>query len=110
MNYEEKRELRLQISQLLADAGLNQATIKEMVENEIRNKVDRSITQTLAKLDKESSGGDYIRDRITDYLKHDYNARAYIATAIKKELQNRIIKVGFVKDSVELDGDDDYGL
>ena len=28
MTYEEKRELRLQISQLLADAGLNQAVIK----------------------------------------------------------------------------------
>ena len=37
MTYEEKRELRLQISQLLADAGLNQKTIKDIVEEEIKN-------------------------------------------------------------------------
>lgn len=36
MTYEEKRELRLQISQLLADAGLNQKTIKDIVEEVIQ--------------------------------------------------------------------------
>ena len=35
MTYEEKRELRLQISQLLADAGLNQKVIKDIVEEEM---------------------------------------------------------------------------
>ena len=39
MTYEEKRELRLQISQLLADAGLNQKTIKDIVNEEVRSKV-----------------------------------------------------------------------
>ena len=43
MTYQEKRELRLQISQLLADAGLNQKAIKDMVETEVKNKVDRAI-------------------------------------------------------------------
>ena len=40
MNYEEEKELRLQISQMLTDAGLNQAVIKEMVEKTIKAKVD----------------------------------------------------------------------
>lgn len=53
MNYEEKRELRLQISQLLADAGLNQGTIKEIVEQEIQNKVDRAIEQVIKNYAKE---------------------------------------------------------
>lgn len=43
MTYEEKRELRLQISQLLADAGINQKVIKDMIETEIKNKVDRAV-------------------------------------------------------------------
>ena len=38
MMYEEKKEIRKQMAQLLADAGLNQGTIKEMVETEIKNK------------------------------------------------------------------------
>ena len=50
MTYEEKRELRLQISQLLADAGLNQKTIKDMVEEEIKNKVERAVDQGLKSL------------------------------------------------------------
>ena len=50
MTYEEKRELRLQISQLLADAGLNQKTIKDIVEEEIKNKVERAIDQCLKSL------------------------------------------------------------
>ena len=49
MTYEEKRELRLQISQLLADAGLNQKAIKEIVEEEIRNKHDRYFNKTMTK-------------------------------------------------------------
>ena len=59
MTYEEKRELRLQISQLLADAGLNQGTIKEIVEEEIRNKVQRALDQTIKSLNAQSSSGDY---------------------------------------------------
>ena len=43
MNYEEKRQTYLAISQLLADADLNQHTIREMVEKEINNKVDREV-------------------------------------------------------------------
>ena len=41
MNYEEKRALHIEISQMLADAGLNQGEIKRIVEEEIKNKVDR---------------------------------------------------------------------
>ena len=49
MTYGEKRELRLQISQLLADAGLNQATVKQIVEEETRNKVDKVIDNLIKK-------------------------------------------------------------
>lgn len=93
MNYEEKRELRLQISQLLADAGLNKGVIKEMVEKEIANKVDQCINDTLKRLDAQSSTCSYISDEIEKYINGHtwYN----IHDAIKSELSKRIINVQF---------------
>ena len=93
MTYEEKRELRLQISQLLADAGLNQEVIKDIVEEEIKNKVDRAIDQVIKNLNSETSNGDYIKTQINRVLNDTYIARHKIDEAIKEELKNRVIKV-----------------
>lgn len=93
MNYEEKRELRLQISQLLADAGLNQKTIKDIVNEEIRSKVNRAIEQCIKSLNSETSSGDYIKERISWLLSNTYiNQRAF-DQIVKEELKNRVIKV-----------------
>lgn len=93
MTYEEKRELRLQISQLLADAGLNQAVIKQIVEEEIRNKVDRAIDQVIKSLNAQCSSGNYVEDRIKNLLNNTYlNQRAF-DNVVKEELKNRVIKV-----------------
>ena len=100
MTYEEKRELRLQISQLLADAGLNQKTIKDIVEEEIRNKVERAIEQVFKKLDCSVASGDYVGDRIRWLLNNTYlNQRAF-DSVVREELKNRIINVTL--DNVEL--------
>lgn len=105
MNYDEKRELRLQISQLLADAGLNQKTIKDIVNEEICNKVNRAIEQCIKSLNSETSSGDYIKERITSLLSHTYiNQRAF-DQVVKEELKNRVIKVvleDVVNDDVEV--------
>ena len=93
MTYEEKRELRLQISQLLADAGLNQAVIKQIVEEEIRHKVDRAIEQTINSLDAQCSSGHYVEDQIKRLLNNTYiNQRAF-DNVVKEELKNRVINV-----------------
>ena len=93
MTYEEKRELRLQISQLLADAGLNQQKIKEIVEEEIRNKVDRAIEQVLKSLDAQCSSGHYVEDQIRKLLNNTYlNQRAF-DNVVRDELKNRVINV-----------------
>ena len=92
MTYEEKRELRLQISQLLADAGLNQKVIKDMVETEIRNKVDRAIEQTINSLNSECYSGDYVTERINSYL-GSYAVRMDIEKAVKDELKNKVVQV-----------------
>ena len=93
MTYEEKRELRLQISQLLADAGLNQKTIKDIVNEEIHNKVDRAVDQALKSLDAETSNGNYIKTRISEFLGNTYiNQRAF-SDAVKEELKNRVIQI-----------------
>lgn len=93
MTYEEKRELRLQISQLLADAGLNQKVIKDIVEEEIRNKVDRAIDQCIKNLNAQTSGGDYIQSRISWLLNNTYINQSAFDRVVKEELKNKVIKV-----------------
>ena len=101
MTYEEKRELRLQISQLLADAGLNQNTIKDIVEQEIKNKVDRAIDQCLKSLDAQCSSGDYVKERIGNMLSNTYLNQSAFNRVVKEELQNRVIQV--VLKNIELE-------
>lgn len=93
MTYEEKRELRLQISQLLADAGLNQGAIKEIVEEEIRNKVQRALDQTIKSLNAQSSSGDYFDETIRSLLQRSYITQSAFDRAVKHELENRIIQI-----------------
>lgn len=80
MTYEEKREIRLQISQLLADAGLNQQALKEMVEKEVHNKVDRSVEQ-------------FVEPMVNSYMSNRYLIGNCAERAIKEELKNRVINV-----------------
>ena len=93
MNYEEKRELRLQISQLLADAGLNQGTIKEIVEQEIRNKVDRAIEQVIKSLNSQCMSGNYAKERIEKLFSNTYLNQSAFDRVVKEELKNKVIKV-----------------
>lgn len=104
MTYEEKRELRLQISQLLADAGLNQKAIKDIVEEEIRNKVDRAIDQCIKNLNAQTLGGDYVQSRIIWLLNNTYLNQQAFDRVVKEELKNRVIKV--VLENVELKEED----
>lgn len=93
MMYEEKRELRLQISQLLADAGLNQATIKQIVEEEIRHKVDRAVEQAFKSLDAQCSSGNYVENRVKWLLDNTYLNQRIFSDAVKEELKNKVINV-----------------
>lgn len=100
MTYEEKRELRLQISQLLADAGLNQKAIKDMVETEIKNKVDRAIEQCMNSLNSECYSGNYIKERVNSYL-GSYAVKIDMEKAVKEELKNKVIHVVLKECEVE---------
>lgn len=102
MNIEEKRELRLQISQLLADAGLNQGKIKEIVEEEIHNKIDRAIEQTLKNLDAQSESGSYITDRARAYFR-DPELNYRINENIKNELRNKVISITLKEVTIDKD-------
>lgn len=93
MNYEEKRQVYLAISQLLADAGLNQHTIREMVEKEVYNKVDREVKNAIQRLNEQTYSGDYIEEQIKKRITNDYVTRGVIEASVKEELKNRIIKV-----------------
>ena len=100
MTYEEKREFRLQISQMLADAGLNQKTIKDMVNTEIRNKVERAVNQRLEYLNSQVYSGDFIEESIRGIVKDTYYKRDVLERIAKEVLQNRVLKV--VLGSVEV--------
>ena len=93
MTYEEKRELRLQISQLLADAGLNQKAIKDMVEKEIENKIQRAVDQCLESLNDKCDSGDYISERIIRLVNNIYISENAIERIVKEELKNKVIQV-----------------
>lgn len=93
MLYDEKREIRLQISQMLADAGLNQKSIKDTVNTEISNKVDRAIDQCITSLNSECSSGDYVKERILKLLQNTYLNQSAFSRVVKEEMMNKMIKV-----------------
>lgn len=93
MTYEEKRELRLQISQLLADAGFNQKVIKEMVVEEIKNKVERAVNQAMRSLDAECRSGNFVREKVQNMLSNTYFNKHVFSEVLKDELKDRVIQV-----------------
>lgn len=101
MDYEEKREIKRQISQLLADAGINQQTLKEMVKEEIKNKVTRSIEQSIDEMSNSWCDGfkGYVRARV-DTLLRGYDMKHTIRDVIKEAVKDRIVKVVFDKDII----------
>lgn len=101
MDYEEKREIKRQISQLLADAGVNQQTLKEMAEEEIRNKVTRSVEQSINEISNSCRDGfkGYVKQRI-DTLLSCYDMKRTLREVVKEVIKGRIIKVVFDKDVI----------
>lgn len=82
MTYEEKRELRLQISQLLADAGINQESLKELARDELEKKSERAIKQVVE---------NRVKEILPTMLRREIQSNLYYA--VKGEIQNRIIQV-----------------
>lgn len=82
MTYEEKRELRLQISQLLADAGINQESLKELAREELEKKSERAIKQVVE---------NRVKEILPTMLKREIQSSLYFA--VKGEIKNRIIQV-----------------
>lgn len=82
MTYEEKRELRLQISQLLADAGINQETLKELAREELEKKSERAIKQVVE---------NRVKEMLPNMLRREIQSNLY--SAVRGEIQNRIIQV-----------------
>lgn len=98
MNYEEKRELRLQISQMLADAGINQAYLKEIVLDTLNKKVNKAIDEGIASLNAESNSGNFIREFINKRMNNFWTDRS-IKTAVLEAIQNKVIKVVLDEDT-----------
>ena len=93
MNLEEKRELRLQISQMLADAGINQGTLKEMVIDTINAKVDRAVDQCFKRLNAETSSGDFVSEYIHRQINHTFWTERAFKDAVLDAIKNKIVRV-----------------
>ena len=84
MTYEEKRELRLQISQMLADAGINQGTLKEVVKQEISNKVERAVAE-MTNPNNQDGVWQLITERIYNWMEFG-NFKSTLAQELAKQL------------------------
>lgn len=102
MTYEEKRALHVEISQMLADAGLNQGEIKKMVLETIDSKVGRAVEQAIKKLNSESSDGDFCKQYIRKYLDSHYLLERIVRDAVKEMMKDRIVKVVLTNGESEL--------
>ena len=98
MDYEERREIKRQISQLLADAGINQQTLKEMVKEEIDNKIERAVVQETESIGEFYSDGfkGYIKNKVTDIL-----GSYWVKQAVKEAMKDNVIKVVFDKNVIK---------
>ena len=90
MTHEEQKQVRIQISQMLADAGINQKTIKEMVRQEIKNKVDREFDRCLKNCIEEERQA---MSRKADAEIQRFFMRGGIDGAVKRALMDRVINV-----------------
>ena len=93
MNLEEKRELRLQISQMLADAGLNQGTLKEMVIDTINAKVDRAVDQCFNRLNAETSSGNFVSEYVHKLINQTLWTERAIKDAVFDAIKNKVVRV-----------------
>ena len=93
MNLEEKRELRLQISQMLADTGLNQAVLKEIVIDTINAKVDRAVDQCFKRLNAETSSGDFVSEYVHKQINCTFWTERAIRNAVLDAIKNKVVRV-----------------
>jgi len=104
MTLEEKRELHKAISQILADAGINQTTLKEMVQEEISHKVERSVEQVISRdVDTlaEKYGENFITYAIEKKVRENFN-HTKIAEIVRNVLRDKVIKV--ILSNAEIEG------
>ena len=101
MTYEEKRELRLQISQMLADAGINQGTLKDIVMQTINARVDRAVDQCIKRLNSESSSGDFVQEQVNRRITDSFWNERYIRDAVFKAISDKVLKISLVGCGVE---------
>ena len=87
MTLEEKRALHIEISQLLADANINQNTIKQMVEEAINKKVEKAIDNYFS-----NKADEHITDEIIRQVNR-FTAGRYLIDTVEKILKNKILHV-----------------
>lgn len=90
MTYEEQKQVRIQISQMLADAGINQKTIKEMVRKEIENKVDREFDRCLKNCIEEERRA--MSRKADEEIQHFFKY-GKIDDVVKRALMDKVINI-----------------
>ena len=93
MMYEEKMEIRRQISQLLADNGLNRENIREIIEQEISKKVNQVVDDEIKSLNAQCSSGEWIKESIRKHMENNYINSYAFRNVLLEELRNRVIDI-----------------
>ena len=98
MTLEEKRQFHIEMGQLFAENGINQQTIKEMVEKELSAKISRAIDQYFSKPENqnlfEDKINDWIRKWTTERNLEDIIGKVLAKKVINIELKDVVIKKG----------------
>ena len=103
--YQERKEIRKQMSQMLADAGLNQGTIQQMVVEEIQRKVDRAVDIALKRLDAQSSpSGNFLADKADRLLRGTIEDKWALKNAVREALAEKVVSITLKNVTVEDDG------
>ena len=92
-DYEERKEIKKQVGQLLADNGLNRGTIKEIISEEIRKKVNGIVDDTIKSLNAQCSSGNWMKEQAMHYFKDQYLHSYACNQTVKEALNNKIINI-----------------
>ena len=96
MTLEEKRQLHIEISQMLSDAGINQSTLKEMIEKQLSAKIDRAIDNFF----NSKENIDKYNEKLEKWI-NKYTSERYLMDMIVKILQKKIIHIELKDTEIE---------
>ena len=100
----EEIALRQEVRQMLSEAGINKAVLKQLVKDVIHEEVEKAIKQALAERDLDSEIYGFVHNRAESICKSAIVSE--IGDVVRRRLWNAHVHVDFDKAHLELDKSD----